>query len=186
MKPTLAILGMSPAGSDLAIRLTSQPYRLLLFDQDIQRAQALAAQLSGTNPLADLEAIDCQVNASWEADIIVLAVSEPARKQLIDRIREVATCKIVVSLTWASVGPTAADSGFISTIVSEELQQCLPNSKVVTVVSASQSAADEKPADALLIGADAGALTTVSALVQAAGWAPVIIEDWSATNQTAD
>ena len=41
--------------------------------------------------LADVEAIDCSVNASWEADIIIVAVPFLAEKEIAKRIKEVAS-----------------------------------------------------------------------------------------------
>jgi predicted dinucleotide-binding enzyme len=49
--------------------------------------------------LVDVEAIDCQRDASWEADIIVIAVPDNSLKELTDRIKDVAIGKIVISLS---------------------------------------------------------------------------------------
>jgi predicted dinucleotide-binding enzyme len=171
MKPTIAIIGLETSGTELTKRLITSPYRLLLFDQDLSKAQALTNQLLNTTPAGDVEAIDCQVNASWEADIIVLAIPESSRKQLADRIREVATCKVVVSFSSLS---NDVHGNQLGVYMGQELQQWLPNSKVVTVLSTIGLA------NALLIGTNPEALTTTSDLIQAAGLNPVVMEDWSA------
>lgn len=174
MKLTIAIIGLGNSGTELATRLVGSPYRLLLFDQDLVNAQALVDQLLQSTPVADIDAIDCQVNASWEADIIVLAIPESSNKQLADRIRDVATCKIVIGLAAFSIDN---DSGHLDAVIShegEELQQQLPNSKVVNLVIVSGVGAD-----AFLLSTHQEALATVSTLVQEAGWNPIVVEDWS-------
>ncbi|GAB4014370.1 hypothetical protein GCM10028808_36660 [Spirosoma migulaei] len=177
MKPTIAIIGLGNSGTELAIRLVDGPYRLLLFDQDFVNAQKLTNQLLRSTPLADVEAIDCQVNASWEADIIVLSVPESSLNELCNRIREVATCKIAICLTTFLNDDDSAHLDPVRIHMGEELQQKLPNSKVVNVVIMG-----EERADAFLISTHQEALATVSTLVQKAGWNPVVVEDWSVNN----
>lgn len=174
MKQTIAIIGSGNLGATLAIRLCNSPYRLLIFDQDLSKAQAVTEQLLTATPTAEVEAIDCPTNASWEADIIVLAVPESSKKEVADRIRDVAVCKIVISL-YTPV-PDEDSRHFESTAihVGEELQQRLPNSKVVNVIIMG-----EERTDAFLISTYPEALITVSTLIQQAGLNPIVAEDWS-------
>ncbi|MVM38570.1 NADP oxidoreductase [Spirosoma sp. HMF3257] len=170
MKLIIAIIGLGNSGTGLATRLVNSPYRLLLFDQDFSKAQALTDQLLSTTLSGDVEAVDCQVNASWEADIIVLAVSESSKKQLCDRIREVATCKIIISL---STSTNDVHTDYLNTYTNQEWQPWLPTSKVVNVLNTIGLS------NAFLIGTNLEALTTVSEVMQAAGLHPIVVEDWS-------
>jgi predicted dinucleotide-binding enzyme len=172
MKPTIAIIGTGTRGKELAISLSDGPYRLLLFDREFPKAQALVNRILRANPLVDIEVIDCQVNASWEADIIVLAVPDNSLKELTDRIKEVAIGKIVISLSGFAETTT---NGFLASsdrTHAEELQQWLPNSKVINVI---RSVIDAKPVDAFIAGDDPNATKTVSELMQTADFNPVVI-----------
>ena len=174
MRSTIAIIGLEKTGYELAIRLVNGPFRLLLVDQDSSKALALAEHIWQTIPTADVEAIDCQVDASWEADIIVLAVSESVKKKLVNQIRDVATCKIVISLL-----SNDSQNEYVTIKSSQHLHQWLPNSKVVSVwspIGVAQSVSDEKGADACLLSTHQEALATVSTLMQVAGLNPVVIE----------
>ncbi|MBD0289324.1 MAG: SDR family NAD(P)-dependent oxidoreductase, partial [Flavisolibacter sp.] len=132
MKQTIAVIGASGnMGSAISKSLAKGPYRLLLCAGNEDKLQALAQEIKGNNPAADVDTLDCTVNASWEADIIILAVPYQAEKEVAEKIREVANQKIVISIanplneTYDGL-VTAPD-----TSAAEELQKLLPNSKVV-------------------------------------------------------
>lgn len=160
MKPTIALLGIGNAEKELAIQLASGPYRLLLFDRKTAKAQALLNRILRATPSADIEVIDCQVNASWEADIIVVAESDQSVGELADRIRDVSTGKIVIRY-----------SDFVNHAIRDDWQKVLPNAKVVNVIN---SFSDEKPADVCVAGIHPNALNTVFSLFQAAGFNPIL------------
>ncbi|WP_020595140.1 NAD(P)-binding domain-containing protein [Spirosoma panaciterrae] len=173
MKPTIAIIGLGNAGSLLATRLAGHSYRLLLFDQDRSKAQALRETLLQTVHSVDAEAMDCKVTACWEADLLVLAVSEARKKVVAEQIRQVATCKIVISLATLS---RADQSG---AHLSGAVQQWLPDSKLVNVWLAPAEDA-HLPDSAFLSGTHEGALAVVSELLTVAALTPIEVEDWSA------
>jgi predicted dinucleotide-binding enzyme len=104
----------------IAKNLARDNYRLLLFGKIL-------------NPLADIECLHCVVDASWEADIIISAVPAGTETQLAEKIREVATQKILLIVSnpqeRAAADHTHSKSGV------EEIQKLLPNSKVVKTFS---------------------------------------------------
>lgn len=119
VKRTVVIVGAtSTQGAIIARELAESEYHLLLTAEDGERLIELQAALTALFPAADIEVLDCLVDASWEADIIILSVSPEAEKPIAQKIREVATGKIVISLA-ACDKPT------------EELANTLPYSKIV-------------------------------------------------------
>lgn len=178
MKPTIAIIGLGRTGTGLATRLSQSPYRLLLFDTDVAKAQDLASQLNQEAILADIEALDCAREASWEADMIALAVPTSQVRAVAERIRQVAICKIVIDIT------TTPDDELVNALEEDDpLPQWLPHSKIVHVVpvrylTGSNPALREK--DVVLMGQHGASLETAAELMVDAGLAPVVVEDWSA------
>ena len=160
--------------------LSKGNYRLLLFANQLAKLQKLEAEILEINPSADIEITACPTEASWEADMIILAVPYPVQHQIAQKIKEVANQKIVISIanplneTYDGL-VTAADSS-----AAEELQKLLPNSKVVkafnTVFAAdfAQPIIADKQADAFIAGDDQEALQIVNELVRNAGFNPII------------
>lgn len=180
-KQTIAIIGASGnMGSALSKSLAKGNYRLLLISNDWPRAQALVNDINRTNTSADVEALECAVQAVWEADIVIAAVPFGAEKEMAAKIREVANQKIVISIsnplneTYSELA-TAPD-----TSAAEELQKLLPNSKVVKAFNTTFAADFDSPAidgkqvDAFIAGNDEEALDTVSELVRTTGFNPII------------
>lgn len=178
---TIAIIGASGSmGSALSKSLAKGNYRLLLCANDLDKVKAVAADIKKSYPTAEVEAIDCTREACWEADIIIAAIPFGAEQEMADKIREVATQKIVISIanplndTYDGL-VTAPD-----TSAAEELQKLLPNSKVVKAFNTTFAAdfatpvIDGKRADAFIAGNDGEALQTVSELVETAGFNPVV------------
>ncbi|RRB02486.1 NAD(P)-binding domain-containing protein [Larkinella rosea] len=160
MKPTIALLGIGDAEKELASQLATCRYRLLLFDRETAKAQALVNRILRNTPSADIEVIDCQVNACWEADLIVVGESDQPVSELANRIRDVSTGKIVIRM-----------SDFLNHTRSEDWQRELPNAKVVNVIN---SFSDEKPADVFVAGIHPNALNTVFDLFKTAGFNPIL------------
>lgn len=180
-KQTIAIIGATGnMGSGISKNLSAGNYRLLLFGNELSKLQTLETEILAKNPTADIELSECPTEASWEADVIILALPYPAQQQIAEKIREVANQKIVISIanplneTYDGL-VTAPD-----TSAAEELQKLLPNSKVVkafnTVFAADfvQPVIAEKQADAFIAGDDQDALQTASELVVTAGFNPII------------
>ncbi|MES3018452.1 MAG: NAD(P)-binding domain-containing protein [Bacteroidota bacterium] len=185
-KQTIAIIGATGnMGSAIAKAVSHGNYRLLLKANEQAGLDALVSDIKSKNPTADVEAAVCPTEASWEADIIILAVPFSAEAEIASAIREVANQKIVISIanplneTFNGL-VTAAD-----TSAAEELQKILPNSKVIKAFSTTFAAdfstpiIDGKQADAFLAGNDDDALQTVSEIVATAGFNPIIAGDLS-------
>jgi NADPH-dependent F420 reductase len=187
-KKTIAIMGASGnMGSAIANNLSKGSYRLLLHASHQTKAQAVAKKIKAVNNSADVEAIACNYNATWEADIIILAVPYQAEKAIAEKIKEVANQKIVISIT----NPlNETYDGLITaagTSAAEELQKLLPNSKVIKAFNTtfaanfSQPVIDGKRVDAFIAGNDNEALETVAELVSSAGFNPMVAGDLSAS-----
>lgn len=185
-KRTIAIIGATGnMGAGIARNLSKGNYRLLLCANDQTKLQSLVQDIIKGNTAADVEAVDCSMTASWEADNIIVAVPHPAEKEVAERIRQVANQKIVVSI---SNPLNAAYNGLTTapdTSAAEELQKLLPNSKIVKAFN-TVFAADfatpviaGKQADAFIAGNDTEALQVVSELVSIAGFNPLLAGDLS-------
>ncbi len=185
-KQTIAIIGAGGnMGSAIAKSIAGSNCRLLLFDRAPEKSGSLAENIRQIHPAADIEPMSCPHTSSWEADIIILAVPHGAEKELADKIRDVATQKIVISIA----NPVDEDLDKLTTepdtSAAEELQQWLPHSKVIKAFNTTfaadfeQPVIDGKQADAFIAGDDEDALQSVTELVKTAGFNPVIAGDLS-------
>jgi NADPH-dependent F420 reductase len=183
-KQTIAIIGATGnMGSAIAKAVAGGHFRLLLKSAKKDELRQLVNEIKKKNPGADVEAADCQTEASWEADIIVLAVPYEAEKEIADKIREVANQKIVISIA----NPlNKTYDGLVTepgTSAAEELQKLLPYSKVVKAFNTTFAADFSSPViqgtqvDAFVAGNDESALENVSEIVRTAGFNPVIAGD---------
>ena len=177
---TIAIIGASGnMGSAIAKSLANSPYRLLLFGKEEKKLQSIFKEIKAANKKANAEVIGCAADASWEADIIIAAVPFAAEKEIADKIRQVATGKIVISI---SNPLNETNTGLVTdgnTSSAEELQKLLPHSKVIKAFNTtfagdfSQPIIDGKTIDAFIAGNDEEALETVSDVVRSAGFNPI-------------
>jgi len=172
-------------GSAISTALAKGHYRLLLHEREEDKVKKLAEDIKKAHPSADVEPISCNYNASWEADIIILATPHAAEKEIADKIREVANQKIVVSIANPlneTYNGLTTDPG---SSAAEELQNWLPHAKVVKAFNTTFAAdfanptIDGKQVDAFVAGNDADAVETVSELVQTAGFNPIVAGDLS-------
>ena len=180
-KQTIAIIGATGnMGSALAKTLSRGNNRLLLFANNQEKVKALVNDIKSSNKKADVEGIECPTNASWEADIIVMAVPYTAEKEIATRIKEVANQKVVISIS----NPLNENYDALvtppDTSAAEELQKLMPNSKVVKAFNTVFASVfttpeiDGKQVDVLIAGNDGNAMVTVSELVQTAGFNPLV------------
>jgi len=180
-KQTIAIIGATGSmGSAISKSLAKGNYRLLLKANKEEELNKLVKEIKSNNSSADVEAIPCPTEASWEADIIILAVPFEAEKEIVEKIKEVANQKIVISIanplnqTYNGL-VTAPDIS-----AAEELQKLLPNSKVVKAFNTTFAAdfstpvIDGKQVDAFIAGNDEDALRTVTEMVSTAGFNPIV------------
>ncbi len=180
-KQTIAVIGATGSmGSAISKSLAKGNYRLLLCANEQDKVQALAQQIKTENASADVEKMDCKILATWEADIIIAAVPFEAEKEVVEKIKEMANQKIVISIA----NPlNSTYNGLVTppdTSAAEELQKLLPNSKVVKAFNTTFAAdfstpvIDGKQVDAFIAGDDDEALQTVAELVSVAGFNPIV------------
>jgi Predicted dinucleotide-binding enzymes len=179
-KKTIAIIGASGnMGSAIAKSLAKSAYRILLFGKEEAKLRSIFKEIKATNKKADAEIIGCASDASWEADIIIAAVPYAAEKELAEKIKQVATGKIVISI---SNPLNETYTGLVTdgnTSAAEELQKLLPHSKVIKAFNTTfagdfnQPVIDGKTIDAFIAGDDEEALETVSDVVRSAGFNPI-------------
>lgn len=185
-KQTIAVIGASGSmGSAISKSLSKGNYRLLLYAEKPEKIQKITDDILSINPLADIEALPCPVNASWEADIIIVAVPYSAEKQVAEKIQAVANQKIVISIS----NPLNATFNGLTTApdssAAEELQKLLPNAKVVKAFNTTfagdftNTIIGGQQVDAFIAGNDEDALETVAELVNTAGFNPIIAGDLS-------
>jgi len=180
-KPTIAIIGSTGnMGSAIAKSLAKGRNRLLLFGRDEEKLSTLRSDIHALNSGADVEAIGCPEDASWEADIIILAVPYATEAAVAEKIKPYVTQKIVISIanpmneTFDGM-VTPADSS-----AAQELQRLLPDAQVVKAFNTTYAAnfaepvIAGKPADSFVAGDDEQAVQTVTELVQSMGLNPVV------------
>lgn len=180
-KQTIAIIGATGSmGSAIAKSLSRGNYRILLFAERKHKLIEVEKEIINENPKADVESITCSYTASWEADIIILAIPYEAQPEVAEKIRTVANQKVVVSIA----NPLNANyDGLITapdTSAAEELQELLPHSKVIKAFNTIFAADFEHPliggqlADAFIAGDDPDALEVVREVVATAGFNPIV------------
>ncbi|WP_333821057.1 NAD(P)-binding domain-containing protein [Ohtaekwangia sp.] len=123
-KKTIAILGTETIGKTIAAALCTS-HRILLFERDFQKAKALEEEIKQHCAEADVEAMDCAHEASWEADVIIPAVPQEEEAAICERIQDVVTRKIVINIHSAEH--------------QNQLQQSLPHARVVHVAHENHS-----------------------------------------------
>lgn len=152
---TVAIIGAADGvGARLAKGIAKGPYRILLIDETPATLPFLAEEIFAAGSTAMPEILRCCKDASWEADIIVMAIDDCRCKEVAVQIREVATQKPVI---------------VFKSLQKEEacVQQMLPFSKVTTVTFN-----DEDNGNVWLSGTDEYALQIAGNMVKQMGLKP--------------
>jgi NADPH-dependent F420 reductase len=182
---TIAIVGATGnMGSAIAKSLARNgSYRLLLMANDTERLAQLKSDLDTSG--AETFVINCAREAAWEADIIIVATPYEAEKEVAEKIRQVATGKIVISISNPLNSSYNALVTSDDTSAAEELQKLLPDSKVVKTFNTTFAAnfitpiINGKTADSFIAGNNSDAVETVSEVVKTAGFNPVVAGDLS-------
>lgn len=184
---TIAIVGATGnMGSAIAKNLAPAGiYRLLLMSNDQQKLVELKSALQKSGSKTEIFTIGCAREASWEADIIIVATPYASEREVADKIREVTTGKIVISIS----NPLDAQFGDLvtspNTSAAEELQKMLPESKVVKTFNTTFAAdfitpiIDGKTADAFIAGNNGDAIEAVTEIVKTSGFNPIVAGDLS-------
>lgn len=100
----------------------------MLMSYNVDKVTALEAELSKAG--TEVYTVSCVKEASWEADVIVVATPYEVEQEVAEKIREVAVGKLIISIssTRNNLNNTL-DSSEIT--AAEDLQHLLPHSKVV-------------------------------------------------------
>lgn len=119
-KSTVAIIGASTTIGRAITKSIASRYRLLLLDEP-EQLEVLQNDLQHVIEDAEVELANCCTEASWEADIIVVATPETQLNLVAAKMKEVTNCKTVIHFTGNknAVG---------------QLQELLPYAKVVTAI----------------------------------------------------
>jgi len=181
MTKTIAIIGATGnMGSAIAKSLANADYRLLLFAHDKEKLNKVSSEIKSINSNADVDCMGCAMEASWEADIIIAAVPYTAEKEVAEKIRQVATQKIVISISNPANEDFTEMVTAPGTSAAEELQKLLPASKVMKALNTTYAAdfaqpvIAEKQVDAFIAGEDDEALETIKEVVAKTGFNPII------------
>lgn len=127
MKKTIAIVGATEAtGKTIIEKIAYTHYRLLLISNTLREPGHLRDELSAAHPGIEIDILDCLKDGCWEADIIILAVPPENLREVAERIKEVATQKIVIEIF------SAKDN-------LQELSKILPYSRLVSISGDLQS-----------------------------------------------
>jgi hypothetical protein len=182
MKKTVAIIGAAGTmGSALALGLAAAGYRVLLTD-DIKHRSLLYVKLHLREatiryrvPEADVDIVLSAREASWEADIIILAIPCGTQAETACKIKDVVTGKVVISLAnplnETHNNPVATPTNSAAT----ELAQLLPHSTIVQAFSTIVAGQPGEPkvsgmsVDMLAAGDDEEAVSTVMQIVKDVG-----------------
>jgi NADPH-dependent F420 reductase len=187
-KQVVAVIGASGnMGSAIAKAISKGNYRVLLQSENLSKVQCVVDEIRKNNPGSDVDVVVHPMDASWEADIIILAIPYVAEKNVAQDISEVVNQKIVISVS----NPVNASCTALLTSpcasAAEELQNRLPYSKVIkafnntSINSFSRPFVDGQKLDCFIAGNDEDALQSVYDLVKAAGFNPVIVGDLAAS-----
>jgi predicted dinucleotide-binding enzyme len=155
-KKTVALLGVSETNSIFLAKQIAKTNPVLLFDHDVVVLNAVYSQILLEYPNAKAEIMICPTNASWEADVIILSNAAATDGNLIEKIRNVATGKIVLFLE----NKKNTDENSY-----EKLQDLFPFSKVVQ----SFESADNSNDSLFLNGNDNEAVKTILTLFTSIG-----------------
>jgi hypothetical protein len=121
---TFAVLGVSETDSIFLAKQIAKTNPVLLFDHDAVVLNTVYSQILLEYPNANAEMMICPTNACWEADVIIISNATATDSILIEKIRNVATGKIVLFLENKKNTNTSENTD-------EKLQHLFPFSKVV-------------------------------------------------------
>lgn len=161
VKKTIAILGdTGKLSTGLMEDLMRQDLRLLFISENDSKNIELKGQLEQANTAAEVEFTSCEREGCWEADIIALTPQESISTGLIQKIKEVATQKIVLVFSEENKTNSKAD-----------LNNLLPYSKVIEIQI------NPVLKEFYLTGKDAEALHEVSSIFEKTGYTYKIKND---------
>lgn len=158
---TIAVIGAADKRNFLVLKELSERYQLLLFDKNQKALSAIYESLVVQNRHGYIEKMDCAVNASWEADIIILSGFCSNDSAVVEKIKEVATAKIIIIIENEDEFATSINNNGSFDLV-------FPHSKIVEIINISTDENTQK--EFLLEGHNAKALDTVSSIFEGCGF----------------
>lgn len=161
-KQTIGIVGSGSKATAVAQRLATAQNKLLFFDRDVLKAQALVKQLIDSKACCEPEAIACIFNCAWEADIIILALNFKEQQDAVTEIKEVVNQKILIGISEKDEPNLVAAN--IAT-----LQQVLPNTKIILLTYDAAKGRDANSILFTLTSRDEAALAATAATFKHAG-----------------
>ena len=156
-KQTVAVIGASrPLGAFIA-KAIAVHYHVLLMDHGKPALELLKTEIESAFQDVETDVVSCCKDASWEADIIVVAVPADEQPIVAATMKEVATCKIIVNTA------TSERCG--------DLQKHLPYSRVVDVlINGFISGIPDNKAEVVVTGTDEEAVETALFMMNVAGF----------------
>jgi predicted dinucleotide-binding enzyme len=161
---TFAVLGVSEINSIFLAKQIAKTNPVLLFDRDVVVLNIVYSQILSEYPNANAEMMICPNNASWEADVIILSNAAATDGNLIEKIRNVATGKIVLFLENKKNTNIRGNSV-------EKWQDLFPYSKVVQGLESADNSNDSF----FLNGNDKEVLKTILTLLTSIGFKANIV-----------
>jgi predicted dinucleotide-binding enzyme len=168
MKRMIAIIGATEIpGKMLAGKLADTRAGLLLIAPKGGMLSSLKRKISEEHPQADIETMDCIKDGCWEADIIILTVPTAEIGRAVERMKEVATQKVV-----AIVGQRIDKNNF-------NIPLLLPHSRLVYVTwlaspDAPERDGTEEEASIIIEGTDEEANREIFDIFFRAGFQTII------------
>ena len=145
IRKNMAIIGAnSKIGTLLAERM-APTYDLLLMDSSSDELMALTNSIRLQQPATNINSLACCREASWEADVIVVAAAMEQLPAIAEKIKEVTNRKPVIHFSPAGAATTT-------------LQQLLPHANVVVVELEAAASTDRLQKVVRLGGVDKEAL----------------------------
>ena len=169
MTNTIAIIGVKgKMGMAIAKRLATGNHRLLFVKEERDQSAMVSNYLKETAPDAEIDVVECVRDSCWEADLIILDVPSSSEKMIAEKIREVATQKIVLRISDSEKNGDAPFSA------AQQLQQLLPFSKVVAAFN------NRTTPETYIAGDDEEAVQIISNMIRIAGYRSVVADSLSA------
>jgi 8-hydroxy-5-deazaflavin:NADPH oxidoreductase len=152
-RKNMAIIGATSAIGILIAESMVTAYDVLLMDNSNDDLIALTNRIKQQQPTANIFSLACSREASWEADVIVVAAPSEQLAAIAEKIKDVTNRKPVIHFS-----PTDAHAVL--------LQNLLPHANVVVVELAPTAANGRTQTVARIGGADTEALQISNEIIE--------------------
>lgn len=164
----IAIIGAGNVGSALATSISRAGHEVTITAEDADGARSVAEEVGGT-------VAESNADAARDADIVILATPYQALREVAEEIRGVVSGKVVIGVA-NPMKPDLSGLATEGTSAAEELQQLLPDAKVVkafNTILARNQANPRREIDGFFAGDDADAKARVGELIDSIGFTPL-------------